>query len=263
MLFPTQQPITIGMLSLAAVVPFVAASDGWCTFYNDNFCTKRAGSVNYNTHNNGIFQNGGPYFKCAVDEEFSLVSYPRGDSHGDRPNHCKVFVNGYFSAGFGTCQHLDDLGFTTGDGGYYRISTSKTCPSLSKRETNETTVVTTVPDRRRRYNPSVEKRNDNYLTFYADPGCEQRVGSKSYSTHNPGCFENGGAYANFPGDDFSWHIEEYAGVDGNQCTGQRTHCVTVNSFVYNSNEDRGCRHLDSIGLRSGFGSYKIGRGGCP
>jgi hypothetical protein len=91
----------------------------------------------------------------------------------------------------------------------------------------------------------------------------ERVGSKSYSTHNEGCFENGGAYPQFPGDDSNWHIEEYAGVDGDQCTGQMTQCVDVKEFIHNLNEDAGCRHLDSIGLMSGYGSYKIARADCP
>lgn len=261
----TRKSIIIGVLLCASAVPTAIAADGFCTFYSEDRCEKRVGSVNYNTHNNGIFQNSGPYFKCAVDEEFSLISYPPGDSNGDRPNHCAVFPEGAFNS---NCQHLDDLGFTTGDGGYYRISTDKTCPSLSKRDTNETTAATSErrsPARRRRFgrNVDMEKRNANYLGFFDDPGCEEKVGSKQYSTHNDGCFENSGAYALFGGDDQDWHIEEYAGTDGEQCTGQMTHCVDGSKFAFNENEEGGCMHLDSIGLMSGFGSYKIGRAGCP
>jgi hypothetical protein len=194
-----------------------------------------------------------------VDEEFSLISYPPGDSNGDRPDHCAVFPEGAFLS---NCQHLDDLGFTTGDGGYYRISADKTCPSLSKRETNKTTG--TTPERRsprghRRLcrNVDMEKRDANYLVFFDDPGCEEKVGSKQYSTHDDGCFENGDAYALFGGDDQDWHIEENACTDGEQCTSQMTRCVDGSKFGFNENEGSGCMHLDSIGLMSGFGSYKI------
>ena len=67
----------------------------------------------------------------------------------------------------------------------------------------------------------------------------------------------------FLGDDFDWHIEQYASVGSEQCTGQMTHCIDAKEFAYNPNIDQGCRHLDSIGLMSGYGSYKIGRAGCP
>jgi len=257
---PTTRSVIVGALFCAAALPSVSAADGFCTFYTEDYCEKRSGSVNYNTHNNGIFQNGGPYFKCAVDEEFSLISYPPGDSNGDRPNHCTVFPEGYF---VDNCQHLDDLGFTTGDGGYYRISTDKTCPALSKRETSQTIATPERRSRRRRHNFNMEKRDANYLPFYDDPGCEEHVGSKDYSTHNDGCFENSGAYALFSGDDLDWHIEQYAGTDGDQCTGEMTHCVDAKKFVFNHNEGGGCKHLDDIGLMTGFGSYKIGRAGCP
>lgn len=38
--------------------------------------------------------------------------------------------------------------------------------------------------------------------------------------------------------------------------------LNANKSAYNPNIDRGCRHLDSIGLMSGYGSYGIGRAGC-
>ena len=136
------------------------------------------------------------------------------------------------------------------------------CPPLSKRETIQTITASARRSPRRR-TAGLERRNADYITFFNDPGCEEKVGSDSHSTHNSGCFENGGAYANFPGDDFDWHIEQYASVGSEQCTGQMTHCIDAKEFAYNSNIDQGCRHLNSIGLMSGYGSYKIGRAGCP
>jgi hypothetical protein len=259
--------VIIGTLLYAAVASPVAADaadGGWCTFYSDDSCEQRAGSTDYSTHKDGILQNGGPYLKCAADE-LSLISYPPGGSKGEAPDHCKVFSKGYFSNADGTCQHLDDLGFTTGDGAYYRISTSKTCSSLSKRETHETNETIAASSRRSRRSSAVdlEKRDANYLTFYDDPGCEQQTGSTSYATHNQGCFVNGGACALYYGDGQDWHLEEYAGVDKDQCSGEMTNCIGMKEFVHNENVDSGCRHLDSVGLRSGFGSYKIACAGCP
>lgn len=249
----TRHLARIGAL-LCAVSLTIADSAGFCTFYTEDYCEKRSGSVNYATDNNGILQNGGPYFKCDADEEISLISYPPGDSNGESPNHCYVFTKGYFSAGFGVCQDLRDLDFTPGDGGFYRISEDKTCPTLTKRETGG-------PSRRREVD--LEKRSANYLTFYDDPDCSEQVGSKSYSSKNQGCFENTGPYAKFPGDDTDWHIEQWSGTDNFQCADTMTHCVDSSAFAFNINEDSGCRHLDDIGLMSGYGSYKIGRAGCP
>lgn len=230
------------LASKAALGATVAPRDHYyCTFFTEDRCRARSGSVNYAVDNPGIFQNGGPYFEClsSDQQEMSLISYPPGDGNGDHPNHCHVFTVGESA---GKCTHLDDLGFTTGDGGYYRLSTDKTCPPLSKRE-EET---------------ADQPQNSNYLAFYDDPACEQQSGSVHYSTSNQGCFENGGAYAKFPGDDTDWHIEQYSGTDNYACTPSIEHCVHSDPFYVG-----GCVHLDSVGLSSGFGSYKIARHGCP
>ena len=84
----TPKSIIIGVLLCASAVPTAIAADGFCTFYSEDRCEKRVGSVNYNTHNNGIFQNSGPYFKCAVDEEFSLISSRQWPSLC-RPRHAQ------------------------------------------------------------------------------------------------------------------------------------------------------------------------------
>ncbi|EED14098.1 hypothetical protein TSTA_103220 [Talaromyces stipitatus ATCC 10500] len=221
--------LSLALASKAALSAGVAPRDTYyCTFYTDDLCENRSGSVNYATNNDGIFQNGGPYFSCHTPDEISLISYPPGDSNGDNPDHCHVFAPNEADA----CTHLDDLDFTTGDGGYYRITFDKTCPSVSKRETE------------------MPKRNANYLIFYDDPACEQQSGSVHYSVDNQGCFENGGAYAAFDGgDDFDWHIEQYSGTGDYECTPSMEACVHSDPFV--TSIPNPCVHLDSIGLKSG------------
>lgn len=211
----------------------------YCTFYTEDACEKQSGSVSYAVDNDGIFQNGGPYFECKSSDqmEMSLISYPPGDSNGENPNHCHVFT---VDESAYKCTHLDDLGFTTGDGGYYRLSTDGTCPDTS----------------------SKTKRGGTYLTFYNDPACGEQSGSVSYSVGNQGCFENGGAYASIGGgDDWDWHIEQYTGTDNLMCTPEIESCAHSDEFV--KQDASACVHLDDLGLHSGSGSYKISRAGCP
>jgi hypothetical protein len=294
--------ITHSAAIMAMLAGALVSAESFCTFYTESFCKERSGSVNYAVENNGIFQNGGPYFSCRTEEEFSLISYPAGDSNGDNPKHCHVF-NEDEKLG---CNHLDDLGFTTGDGGYYRLSLSKTCPSTSekrevgskeavplavpstseKREVKDKVVVpfgrnnTEADVRRRNELRDMLRRNADYFRFYDDPDCKQQSGGVGYSTHNDGCFENGGAYGLMNGGDSDYHIgkdlidsirkssltsaiEQYQGTDGDQCTGDQWHCVTSEAFAPNNLGYPPCVHLDDVGLQSGFGSYRIGRHGCP
>jgi hypothetical protein len=55
----TRKSIIFGALLCASAIPTVTAADGYCTFYSEDRCEKLVGSVNYNTHINGIFQNVG------------------------------------------------------------------------------------------------------------------------------------------------------------------------------------------------------------
>ena len=110
----------------------------WCTFWMDDTCnTTRSGGSNYDTSNGGIFQNGGPYFSCQAISFFSLISYPLGDYDGTKPKNCFFFTNDEDATPDQTpnrCIHLDDLGFKTGDGGYYRVENAvdreDKCPTL-------------------------------------------------------------------------------------------------------------------------------------
>lgn len=244
MSFPSTKIAALAVMMASGVLSAPAAPENdYCEFYTEDYCETRSGSVTYSVHNDGVFQNGGPYFQCGSGEEFSLISYPAGDSNGENPKHCKVFTTDQADR---YCNHLDDFGFTTGDGGYYRITLDKTCPSTSsKRDTEALT-----------RNNTLETRDANYLYFYNDPGCQEQSGSVAYSKHNDGCFENGGAYAFAYGDYGDWSLHQYAGTGDNSCSEPTEYCAHGDNFG-------SCRHVDDTGLRSGQGSYRILPHGCP
>jgi len=159
--------------------------------------------------------------------------------------------------GYDECAHLSDLGFTTDDGGWYRLSYASTCPATSISQHSERELKTLeqpeLPEAK-----ALLLRDSNYLRFYADPACEQHVSSVNYATGNAGCFENGGGYVEFGGDDSNWHLEQWTGVDEAKCTGAMEACVKEIHFGF-----QGCISLEDKGFSPGYGSYRIGRGGCP
>jgi hypothetical protein len=246
-------PSFVVRLSLLLSPAALAAAGGWCTFWSDDECTHRSGHVDYDVANTNIFQNGGPYFSCRESQEYILVSYPPGDSAGDRPNHCHVFIDGP------GCTRLPDLGYTTGDGGYYRLKHDFACPAISSKRDqesgNETFIDRSDTDTTRR-----DTQDANYVIFYDDPAGNHQSGSVHYSTHNQGCFENGGAYMGFAGDDSGWSLQQWSGIDNFKCADTMWNCRHAQDFSFG---EGGIRHLDDYGFHTGFGSYKIVRGGCP
>lgn len=160
-------------LALLASSGMASPVDDYCGFYEESACTRQVGSTTYSVYNDGVFQNvsvacsihfhqvqslttkfkSGPWFGCGTDQEFSLISYGPDGSDGTDPEVCHVFTSSEASNG---CTHLDDLGFNTGAGNYYRISDAdKVCPSTSKRSTEFNAT-------------AIAKRDANYLTFYDD-----------------------------------------------------------------------------------------------
>ncbi|KAH8898875.1 hypothetical protein GQ53DRAFT_759111 [Thozetella sp. PMI_491] len=261
------------LVSTLAFAKTTLADGQWCHFWTEDACEKKSGGVSYDIYNDGIFQNGGPYFTCNTAYEFSLISYPPGDSDGKNPKHCHVFPQ-YPVYDSQTCVHLDDLGFTTGDGGYYRLSFDKTCPSTSdkreadnldasKRDVDKRESLTARREQRRKVAAEKIARNSNYLGFYDDPGCQERSGSVDYSTSNQGCFENGGAYVKFTGDDTDWHLEQWTGIDNYKCAETMENCKRMGEIGFPDDTGYKCVHLDDFGFHTGFGSYKIDRAGCP
>jgi len=107
------------ILATALIAGTALAGTEYCTFFSDNLCQTRSGSVDYDTGNDGIFQNGGPFFACHMgDSRVSLTEYPPGDSSGSSPDNCYYFtVDHAFK-----CTSLEDEGFHPGNGGYYRLS---------------------------------------------------------------------------------------------------------------------------------------------
>ncbi|KAK3614210.1 hypothetical protein LTR56_027402 [Elasticomyces elasticus] len=216
----------------------------WADFWSENLCEIHSGGDSYDIANTGLFQNGGRHFNCRTNTEFTLISYASGDFGGTIPKYCKVITD------CGICENLEDLGFTPGDGGYYRFSLDKVCPAYEDPD----------PDEQTESEEALDKRNSNYLAFYADPDCIQQSGSARYSTDNAGCFQNGGAYVAFGGDDSDWHLEQWTGTDNYQCAIEMQACAVAPGVA---NEDA-CIHVDSLeGFTSGYGSYKINRAGCP
>lgn len=250
--------ITLLASSLMLSTPTLAhpAHSEWCTFYNENLCEVRSGKVNYDISNLGVFQNDGPYLRCGASSVFSLISYPAKDSWGSNPDHCHVFS----SLSKEDCVHLDDLGFSAGDGGYYRLSYDQTCPPIwnyteSKPEVEQQE--SEVSNRLRQ----TRKLKDGWLIFYDDPYCELQSGGVHYSIDDTGCFENGGQYAYYGGKDVSWHLEQWTGVGNKGCSGTLENCSTegdLNFFGQNS----GCIDLAAAGFQPGTGSYRIEYAGC-
>lgn len=250
------------LLASSALLPHVTlaapADKTWCTFYTEDMCENRSGSVNYEVGNSGTFQNGGAYFNCGSDEEFSLISYHAGDSSGSNPEHCVVFPY----MGTDECIHLNDLGFWSGNGGYYRLTFDKVCPSTSDKREPEPEPEPEPPLNLTEVRRAAE--NDNYLAFFVDPACEQQMGGVHYSIDNTGCFENSGAYIYFGGDSIDWHLEQWTGVDDAWCSGTMETCRDMGDIGFWAGDSfENCVHLDDVGFHSGYGSYRVQHAGCP
>jgi hypothetical protein len=213
------------LIRVATSAPTI--NNDFCGFYSESRCENQEGSTTYKDMNDGIFQNGGPCFTCANTIEFTLIQYGNDDPDGDNPEHCEVFTEESGQP----CNHLDDLGFQSGSG-YWRISTDKTCPSVSRR--NQTSSDDTM----------LSKRDPSYFTFCADPACEQLSGGTDYYVKNDGCLENGGAYGIFgSGDDFDWSLFQYSGIDDEKCS--MTWC-TVRCWMLSSKVAAGAHLAQNV-----------------
>jgi hypothetical protein len=106
------------MVLAAVLAASYVNADLYCTFFSDQDCKTRSGSLDYDANNDGIFQNGGTYFACHNGPtRVSLTEYPPGDSAGDNPDNCHYFLVEEDL----TCSELTAFGFHPGNGGYYRL----------------------------------------------------------------------------------------------------------------------------------------------
>lgn len=247
-------------LMLSKTILAAPAHSEWCTFFEEDLCLVRSGTLNFDIANYGTFQNSGGYFSCKASSEFSLLSYPAGDPWGSNPEHCYVWPR----MGKDQCVRLDNLGFDTSENGWYRLSYDKICPPTSNKQRSELPEVEQLEESETSNSSSsslAPRSKKGWLTFYDDPACQEQVGSVHYSIKNDGCFENSGAYAYYSGNDADWHLEQWTGEDNAMCSGTLVTCRTAGDINFSA-AGGGCVHLDDAGFSTGNGSYRIAYAGC-